>query len=253
MGWRDWKEEKLLLADKYISSLAKGLHPITKAILPEDSVINDVKIVRCLYFVSEAIKEAMNCDKKKAERKKPFSISQNEISRFKISNGEITISAIVRKLNELKNDENMVKLTSKPITQWLLNCDFLQEVEENGKTVKRPTESGKSMGMSVRRMITDYGFFNAVVYNSKAQQFILDNLWSILNFDKAINKEKYKSDIKSQNSKSTNAGQPWSYDEERNLIDMYNKKYTIAEMSEALERSKGGIRSRLKKLGLIDR
>lgn len=247
------KEEKLLLADEYISSLAKGLHPITKAILPEDSVINDVKIVRCLYFVSEAIKEAMNCDKKKAERKKPFSISQNEISRFKISNGEITISAIVRKLNELKNDENMVKLTTKPITQWLLNCDLLQEVEENGKTVKRPTESGKSMGMSVRRMITDYGFFNAVVYNSKAQQFILDNLWSILNFDKAINKEKYKSDIKSQNSKSTNAGQPWSYDEERNLIDMYNKKYTIAEMSEALERSKGGIRSRLKKLGLIDR
>ena len=247
------KEEKLLLADEYISSLAKGLHPITKAVLPEDSVINDVKIVRCLYFVSEAIKEAMNCDKKKAERKKPFSISQNEISRFKISNGEITISAIVRKLNELKNDENMVKLTSKPITQWLLNCDLLQEVEENGKTVKRPTESGKSMGMSVRRMITDYGFFNAVVYNSKAQQFLLDNLLSILNFDKAINKEKYKSDIKPQNSKSTNAGQPWSYDEERNLIDMYNKKYTIAEMSEALGRTNGGIRSRLKKLGLIDR
>lgn len=246
------KEEKLLLADEYISSLAKGLHPITKAVLPEDSVINDVKIVRCLYFVSEAIKEAMNCDKKKSERKKPFSISQNEISRFKISNGEITISAIVKKLNELKNDENMAKLTSKPITQWLLNCDLLQEVEENGKIVKRPTESGKSMGMSVKRILTDHGFFNAVVYNSKAQQFLLDNLLSILNFDKAINKEKYKSDIKPQNSKSTNAGQPWSYDEERNLIDMYNKKYTIAEMSEALDRSKGGIRSRLKKLGFID-
>lgn len=247
------KEEKLLLADEYISSLAKGLHPITKAVLPEDSVINDVKIVRCLYFVSEAIKETMNCDKKKSERKKPFNISQSEISRFKISNGEITISAILKKLNELKSDENMAKLTSKPITQWLLNCDLLQEVEENGKSVKRPTESGKSMGMSVRRMMTDHGFFNAVVYNSKAQQFLLDNLLSILNFDKAINKEKYKSDIKPQNSKSTNAGQPWSYDEERNLIDMYNKKYTIAEMSEALDRSKGGIRSRLKKLGLIDR
>ena len=246
------KEEKLLLADKYISSLAKGLHPITKAILPEDSVINDVKIVRCLYFVSEAIKEAMNCDKKKAERKKPFSISQNEISRFKISNGEITISAIVRKLNELKNDENMVKLTSKPITQWLLNCDLLQEVEENGKTVKRPTESGKSMGMSVRRMITDHGFFNAVVYNSKAQQFLLDNLLSILNFDKAINKEKYKSDITPQNSKNKNVGQPWNHDEEMDLIDMYNKKYTIAEMSEALGRTNGGIRSRLKKLGFIN-
>lgn len=247
------KEEKLLLADEYISSLAKGLHPITKAVLPEDSVINDVKIVRCLYFVSEAIKETMNCDKKKSERKKPFSISQSEISRFKISNGEITISAIVKKLNELKSDENMAKLTSKPITQWLLNCDLLQEVEENGKSVKRPTESGKSMGMSVRRMMTDHGFFNAVVYNSKAQQFLLDNLLSILNFDKAINKEKYKSDIKPQNSKSTNAGQPWSHDEEMDLIDMYNKKYTIAEMSEALDRSKGGIRSRLKKLGLIDR
>lgn len=246
------KEEKLLLADKYISSLAKGLHPITKAVLPEDSVINDVKIVRCLYFVSEAIKEAMNCDKKKAERKKPFSISQNEISRFKISNGEITISAIVKKLNELKNDENMVKLTTKPITQWLLNCDLLQEVEENGKTVKRPTESGKSMGMSVRRMITDYGFFNAVVYNSKAQQFLLDNLLSILNFDKAINKEKYKSDITPQNSKNKNVGQPWNHDEEMDLIDMYNKKYTIAEMSEALGRTNGGIRSRLKKLGFIN-
>lgn len=244
--------EKLLLADEYVSCLAKGIHPITKAVLPDDSVINDVKIVRCLYFVSEVLKDSMRKSEKKSGRKKPFNLSQYDLCRFKISKGEITISAIVRKLNDLKTDENMAKLTTKPITQWLLNCNLLQEVEEKGKTVKRPTDAGKSLGMSMRKIITDYGVFNAVVYNSKAQQFLIDNFMSIINFDKAIHSTDYKSNEESKSSPYDNSGQPWSYEDEMTLIKMYNNKCSADEMSEALKRTKGGVKSRLKKLGFID-
>lgn len=244
--------ENLLLANEYVTCLAKGIHPITKTVLPDDSVINDVKIVRCLYFVSEVLKDSIKKSEKKSGRKKPFSLSQYDLCRFKISKGEITISAIVRKLNDLKSDENMVKLTTKPITQWLINCNLLQEVEENGKTVKRPTDAGKSLGMSMRKIITDYGVFNAVVYNSKAQQFLIDNFTSIMNFDKALHPTDYKSKEESKNLPYENSGQPWSYEDEMTLIEMYNNKCTADEMSEALHRTKSGIRSRLKKLGFID-
>lgn len=244
--------DNLFLADEYVTCLAKGIHPITKAVLPDDSVINDVKIVRCLYFVSEVLNDSIKKSEKKSGRKKPFNLSQHDLYRFKISNGEITISAIVRKLNDLKTDENMAKLTTKPFTQWLLNCNLLQEVEEKGKIVKRPTDAGKSLGMSVRKIITDYGVFNAVVYNSKAQQFLIDNFMSIINFDKAIHPIEYKSNEESKGSPYENSGQPWSYDDEMTLIEMYNNKCSADEMSEALQRSTGSVKSRLKKLGFID-
>lgn len=193
-------KEKIFLAHEYVSCLARGFHPITKEVLPYNSAINDVKIVRCLYFVSEVLKESMEKHENKSGKKKPFWLTQYDLYGFKISNSEITISAIVRKFNELRTDENMAKLTTKPITQWLMNCNLLQEVVENGKTVKRPTDAGKSLGMSVRKIITDHGVFNAVVYNSKAQQFLIDNFPSIINFDKVIHPDDYKLKTESQKS-----------------------------------------------------
>lgn len=177
--------EKLILANEYVLSLAKGHHPITKEPLSEDSVINDVEIVRSLYFIYEAISDSLkevsaNSCTNKHKRKKPFYLSRNSLSQFKISECDITISNIVRKLHDLRNEDEMVKLTTKTITHWLVEHGFLTEITENGKTVKYPTEIGRSLGMSVKKMFTEHGIFNAVVYNSAAQEFLINNLESIL-------------------------------------------------------------------------
>ena len=48
------------------------------------------------------------------------------------------------------------------------------------------------------------------------------------------------------------AYEPWSKDEEKRLSILYNRGATIQELAQELQRQPGGIRSRLKKLGLTE-
>lgn len=48
------------------------------------------------------------------------------------------------------------------------------------------------------------------------------------------------------------AGKPWSPEEERRLVEAFEKRASIDQMSEAHGRSKGGIAARLVRLGKID-
>ncbi|GEM_PF-3835265 len=50
---------------------------------------------------------------------------------------------------------------------------------------------------------------------------------------------------------SPNAYNPWDSAQEKQLSDLYNGGKTISEISAIMQRQKGGIRSRLKRLGLI--
>lgn len=54
------------------------------------------------------------------------------------------------------------------------------EVEENNKKVKRPTESGKNMGIYVEHRFGTYGAYDIVLYPRAMQEFIIDNFSSLL-------------------------------------------------------------------------
>ena len=72
-------------------------------------------------------------------------------------------------------------------------------------------------------------------------------LYSVLN---ALNKPKSK---ELPRAKTKMSGRPWSDQEDVLLKELYLSGKTQSELSERLQRSKGGIRARLKRLGLIDK
>ena len=50
---------------------------------------------------------------------------------------------------------------------------------------------------------------------------------------------------------SPNAYNPWTKEEEQQLANLYNQGKQIKEIATTLQRQQGGIKSRLKKIGLI--
>ena len=45
------EQEKLHRAKHYIDSLANGVNPLDGTPIPEQDIVNNVKISRCLFFV----------------------------------------------------------------------------------------------------------------------------------------------------------------------------------------------------------
>jgi hypothetical protein len=79
------------------------------------------------------------------------------------------------------DQERTRKLTSTTITNWLLKKGFLQEITSStGKKFRRPTEQGTALGLFTEERQSMYGPYIAVLYDTGAQEFILDNLDAIL-------------------------------------------------------------------------
>lgn len=52
------EREKLAAAKKYLDDLANGVDPLTGRILPEDSGVNNVRVSRCLFYVSSVLEKS---------------------------------------------------------------------------------------------------------------------------------------------------------------------------------------------------
>ena len=47
--------EKIAYAKSFIDKLANGINPINEEVVPDDDLINNVRISRCLFYVSEIL------------------------------------------------------------------------------------------------------------------------------------------------------------------------------------------------------
>lgn len=76
--------EKLQRAKMYIDKLANGINPIDDADVPENDTINDIRLSRCLFYVSDILRQAIENGgtvKKKSKKKEMFNISFEDIQK----------------------------------------------------------------------------------------------------------------------------------------------------------------------------
>lgn len=109
--------------------------------------------------------------------KRKFYIYQEELIRYKVSTESITISQLVRDLNDRYCKEDMVKLRTETITNYLSDKGYLF-LEDNKK---RPTFKGKLLGIEVGCITDRNGQTHEVnLYNERAQKYVLDNLYEMI-------------------------------------------------------------------------
>lgn len=110
-----------------------------------------------------------------------FYIAEEQLSHFEYSDTPIPISEITRRINDLTEDDSRKKLRATDITDWLLSINVLKIKELNGKPSKLPTYDGTKLGLSVERREKDDGErYYITLYNRKAQEFVIDNLNSVI-------------------------------------------------------------------------
>lgn len=173
--------EKIAYAKTYIEKLANGINPLTDQPVSDYDSINNVRLSRCLFYVSDLLRQIVEnggISQRKARAVKiPFQLDYEARKNFCYSETPIPISEIARRINDLIQPEDMKKLSYKSIADWLIQAGFLMLVtKEDGKTTRKPTAAGIQLGITSEQRQGRNGPYTAVVYNKAAQQFVLDNL-----------------------------------------------------------------------------
>jgi len=175
----DIDRNKLKVAIDWINKLAQGMNPIDGSILPDNDIVNNVHISRCLFFVSDLLNNIDNITATARGHKFEFQLTPEVAAKVHISESS-TISMFVKEINRVAPD-NMKHLSASRVTQWLISAGYLEEKErQDGLKYKFPTELGKSIGISSAWTDSSQGWqYMAIYYDANAQHFILENLFKL--------------------------------------------------------------------------
>ncbi len=183
-------------AEMYLRKLSCGINPLTDEILPEGDSCRQERISKCLAYVASLLQQQLNHDqvapvnatavntpRKAAQKapkapKQPLSIAKESIGNYRFFDYPVSISRVVRNINELiPAGVNMNHLLYADVANFLVQQGILaRQMTENGTEANLPTELGETYGFEKGESDLR-GHHN--IYTQcweKAQQYILDNL-----------------------------------------------------------------------------
>lgn len=176
--------ELLIRAKTYIDKLANGVNPITDEYVDESDVVNNVRISRCFFYVSDVLRRVIENGgsmKKPKSKREPFRISDEALNKYEYSDEPISITRVVRRINELINQNEMKRLSYRTVTQWLIKVGMLGYSNgQYGNAKISPTELGKEIGITIEKRISNSGEYYATYYNRMAQEFIINHIDAIV-------------------------------------------------------------------------
>ncbi len=178
----------MIRAESYIRKMADGINPVTGEPAADDDMVNNIRITRCLYYVSDILKQVIangGSVKKKtggSGKKADFFITDEQRTSFTVFERSIYIKELADKLNELADVNNCKKFAAKWVTEYLVSIGML--VVDDG--TKRATEDGAALGITSEKRQANYSpkEYWVNMYSPEAQRFIIDNIDSIIAFAK---------------------------------------------------------------------
>ena len=173
--------EVLQRAKTYIDKLANGINPLNNQPVDEDDVVNNVRLTRCFFYVSDILRQVIeNGGCVKRTKRVPFTISDEALNNFEYSDSPIPITHVVGRINNLIDTNEVKKLSYKVVSNWLKEMGLLEDANGRyGKAKRCPTATGEEMGIAIERRIGSRGEYFAVYYNRNAQEFIVNHVQAI--------------------------------------------------------------------------
>ena len=236
--------EKIEYTKGFVDKLAEGINPIDGTPIAEGDLLNNVRISRCMYYVSDILRRVIEnggTDGKKPARRgrAPFALDDSARRELTPADEPLRISQVTSLINERVDPETMKNLRSGVITRWLLGIGALEQVQlPSGKETKLPTPQGRSLGLITQEFQGENSVYSVVLYKPEAQQFIFDNIDAI----EQLNREKGGS--------RENGGKPWSTQDDETLGTLVREGVEKTEIARTLGRTVGAVTARLKRLGL---
>lgn len=233
--------ETMQRAKRYLDSLANGINPLDGSVLPEGDIVNHVRISRCLFYVSDVLRQVIDNGgtvgkpaRTPKAAKAAFALTDEQRAAVALSDSPIPVSELARRIGAAAPQQDMRRFSYTMVTAWLLEAGLLcvQPRPEGGET-KRPTADGQRLGIRVEERTGETGVYEVVVYDRTAQQFVLDHLDDILAFDHACHAMQ---------------GQPWDDAQDARLRELLQQGEPLAAIARALQRKPASVQARIKKL-----
>lgn len=177
------EKEQLIKVKDYMDLLAMGINPVSGETASQGDVINDPELIRAFHCASSVLRDVIANGGKVSSRgskKLPFDISDEALAGFSFSDDPIGVTEIGNRINALVNPEEMKLLKITTITAFMVQAGMLQEIQEGSSRRKTPTKAGLDAGLSEAQFTGRYGAYSKVLYNRDMQQFILDNMLTII-------------------------------------------------------------------------
>lgn len=181
--------EKMDRAKMYLDKLANGIDPITDSELPSDSALNNVRLSRCFFYVSDVLRQIIEkggiVKPVKRAQKDDFMLTDAQKESIAVSKTPLTISNFTKLINAVVDENVMKNLPATAVTGWLMSAGFLMETQDAlVKKKKVPTESGKRIGLTLEARQSMRGDYEVVLYHESAQHFVIDRLEAIMEHHK---------------------------------------------------------------------
>ena len=164
------KSEEILYAKSFVDALSQGQNPLTGEKLNDNDVMKNERMVKCMLYVSNLLKESAEKEKKNEEK----IVSQNYYVNF---------STIVYTLRD-KYPEHAFFLGRASIFYWMVVNGYGQYTcDEYGHRRKVATKLGNEIGM-INRPTKIKG----IIFDKNAQELIYSKVEEIAQ----LGKDRYK-------------------------------------------------------------
>ena len=201
--------KRLEVAIQYIRRMSEGKNPVSNRPAPENEVLNNVNVHRCLKFIDEVLTDVHKSGGSvglhaQKERKPKEPVSQTFpyeiLDRYEYVQDQ-QISYLLRQLEEYLPEGSKMPVPATLITTWLRENGYLEikAVNDTGRENSVPTTKGEDLGIYDERAGVYPNEYYRVFYNENAQRFIIQNFRKILTEAEAI-RERNRKERKSSSS-----------------------------------------------------
>ena len=175
---KQFEQEKLAVAIKYVERIADGCNPVNNVPLENDDILNNPNIIRCMYFIKDVLEEVRNNGgiiggKSGKEPSLPFPIEI--LDRFSYAEDK-SITHVLNQIYEPIVNMNVKKVSVTKITAALKEEGYLLDEPniETGKTRKVPSAKGQELGIYMVEREYNGRMYESVTYNQNAQRYVVE-------------------------------------------------------------------------------
>lgn len=171
--------ERIEKAKIIIQKIANGTNPTNGLPIETDSFIQDPRIIRCFYYVSEVLQGVINgsySNKKITD----FIITNEQKSKVIFTEGNIGVNEVSKCINEQINSLISKKVSGAYLNKGLKKLGILTEVEDDGKKRTSTNENSKDYGFFLEKRNFNGREYDMVLINDVGKKYILDNIENIM-------------------------------------------------------------------------
>jgi hypothetical protein len=173
--------ERLIESRNILYKLANGLNPADGSLLDHDSLFNDSKIIRSLFFLVDHIDSELT--EKGRKHRNGFHINDEQKSMVKLPDGNIGINEFAKAINEVVDPKISKKINGTIVNKQLKKMGILSELKTEEGSIRTITNE-KSEGYGIISEIRTFNnrTYEKVLFTDIGKQFLLENIEDIMKY-----------------------------------------------------------------------